>query len=340
MRRDSESIGITPVDPERDKSDAESFPAHAPSRGVAARATADTNTASAAHSRLRHVAACDQCVLASSSEKSTPPTGAPNAAARPAATPALRKSRPSASLWNASSRQPPCAKTVICRVHRLATPAPTCTSGPSGPAGAPDATASAAPTAFTATASKPSRSGTCTPFRLAITSATPAPAAAGATNTTSAEAAAASAEPETTAAASAEAAAVVVSGASGATARAAREMKVNRARTSTVIECSMANARSPVTVPMTRVMTHFLTFAVCRPARRKLRARVRREKREFRCEFSFSSNRRFRCRLVLTVKEGECMFRVGCSETRSRAVRPGGFGDGVSRRYHLLSMTS
>jgi len=52
----------------------------------------------------------------------------------------------------------------------------------------------------------------------------------------------------------------------------------------------MANARSPVTVPMTRVMTHFLTFAVCRPARRKLRARARREKRELRCEFSFSSS--------------------------------------------------
>ena len=39
---------------------------------------------------------------ASSRLKRTPPTGAPNADASPAATPAERKSRPSASLWNAS----------------------------------------------------------------------------------------------------------------------------------------------------------------------------------------------------------------------------------------------
>jgi hypothetical protein len=256
-------------------SDAEAFPAHVPSFGVHARATAETNTASAAHSRLRHVVACDQCVLASSSENSTPPTGAPNAAASPAATPALRKSLPSKSLWNASS-QPPCA--VICRVHRLATPAPTCTSGPSGPTGAPDATASAAPAAFTATALNSSSSGMCTPFRLAITKATPAPVAAGATNTTSAEAAAASAEADAAAAASA-AAAEAAGDARRAAARAAREMSVSRARTSTVMECSMANARRPVTVPMTSVMTHFLTFAVCRPARRKLRARRGKKKR-------------------------------------------------------------
>jgi hypothetical protein len=39
------------------------------------------------HSRLRHVVSCDQKVLASSRLKSTPPMGAPNAAASPDATP-------------------------------------------------------------------------------------------------------------------------------------------------------------------------------------------------------------------------------------------------------------
>ena len=167
----STDMGITPVDPPRERIVADALPAQAPLLGIAARATVVTNTANAAHSSDLQVVLCDQCVLASSyldkkesvsfvwaiaeaergdwerpvpRENKTPPTGAPNAAAKPAATPALRKSRPSASLWNASN-MPPCFVPRICRVHRDATPAPTCTSGPSGPTGAPHATAKDAP---------------------------------------------------------------------------------------------------------------------------------------------------------------------------------------------------
>ena len=130
------------VDPERDKSDAESFPAHAPSRGAAARATADTNTASAAHSRLRHVAACDQCVLASSSEKSTPPTGAPNAAA--SRRPPRAEEVPPVRVV-VERVEPPAAMREHSYLPRAqARDAPPTHQRASGPAGAPDATASAA----------------------------------------------------------------------------------------------------------------------------------------------------------------------------------------------------
>ena len=46
-----------------------------------------------AHTNERHITFLDQYVEASSRENSTPPTGAPNAAASPAAAPALTNSR-------------------------------------------------------------------------------------------------------------------------------------------------------------------------------------------------------------------------------------------------------
>lgn len=51
------------------------------------------------HNNERHITFLDQKLDASSSEKSTPPIGAPNAAARPAAVPAEMNSRRSLSLW-------------------------------------------------------------------------------------------------------------------------------------------------------------------------------------------------------------------------------------------------
>ena len=91
---------------------------------------------------------CDQCVDASSKENSTPPMGAPNAAASPDATPAERKSLPSISLKKVSRKLHARTRRDLggldihrCRrVKKEATAAPTCTSGPSGPTGRPDAT--------------------------------------------------------------------------------------------------------------------------------------------------------------------------------------------------------
>ena len=81
---------------------ADCFTPNAPSPGQSALSALSATTASVEHVRLLHVVSRPQCVLASSRLKRTPPTGAPNADASPAATPAERKSQPSASLWNAS----------------------------------------------------------------------------------------------------------------------------------------------------------------------------------------------------------------------------------------------
>ena len=83
---------------------------------------------------------CDQCVDASSKENSTPPMGAPNAAASPDATPAERKSLPSISLKKVSRKLHARTRRDLggldihrCRrVKKEATAAPTCTSGPPG----------------------------------------------------------------------------------------------------------------------------------------------------------------------------------------------------------------
>ena len=218
-----------------------------------------------------HVVSCDQCVDASSREKSTPPMGAPNAAASPDATPADRKSRPSRSLKKVSShaRIRPDSGTFRAnrcwRVNKDATHAPTCTSGPSGPTGSPDATEHTVPTTLTTAVRRERSFGTWTPLRDAITSATPAPVAGGATFTTSTEATRASAAAVD--ARTAHAARMGEDGADTIAAWAHRSLSAVR----TVTKCSIANASAPITNPMRAVTHHLLPLsATGLPVARKL----------------------------------------------------------------------
>tara|TARA_B110000977_G_scaffold197206_1_gene279172 strand:- start:6268 stop:6630 length:363 start_codon:yes stop_codon:yes gene_type:complete len=117
-----------------------------------------------------------------------------------------------------------------------------------------------------------------------MTQETPAPVAAGAMYTTNADAHAASNDAVPTATANAAAVgahafvpkiavtnrATEVDSARPAANDAACEISASRARTITVIVCSMKNASNPTTVPITKVVTHFATVEVCRPVRRKL----------------------------------------------------------------------
>ena len=78
MRTDRESRNSAP-------------PEKAPEKAL--RHIASVMLAADAHTNERHITLRDQYVDASSRENSTPPTGAPNAAASPAAAPALTNSR-------------------------------------------------------------------------------------------------------------------------------------------------------------------------------------------------------------------------------------------------------
>ena len=128
------------------------------------RAPPRIRTPRAPRGRLRHVAACDQCVLASSSERKHAAHRRAERRRRGRRPPRLRKSaRPRrCGTRRVASRH--ARKQSSCRVHRLATPTPMHQRAlrarrRAGRGG------ERAPTAFTATASKPSRSRTCTPFR-------------------------------------------------------------------------------------------------------------------------------------------------------------------------------
>ena len=102
-----------------------------------------------AQKKVRHVSGCDQYVAASSSAKSTPPIGAPKAAATPAAAPAETKSRLSWSLRKRLSHivrsrhvfDEPCERPA-------ATIAPVWIIGPSFPSTSPLATEQSTPTTF------------------------------------------------------------------------------------------------------------------------------------------------------------------------------------------------
>ncbi len=120
---------------------------------------------------------------------------------------------------------------------------------------------------------------------------TPAPVAAGAVYTTAAEATAANNDAVATATKSAAAVGAkevwvsprrfenkkpqLAASEEPPVARAAKaaavEMAKTRNRQRTVMVCSMKNARTPTTVPINSVVTHFATTLVCRPVRRKLR---------------------------------------------------------------------
>ena len=148
-----------------------------------------------AQKKVRHVSGCDQYVAASSSAKSTPPIGAPKAAATPAAAPAETKSRLSWSLRKRLSHivrsrhvfDEPCERPA-------ATIAPVWIIGPSLPSTSPLATEHSTPTVFASSVRVRSSPGTRQPWRYDLTSGMPEPPAIGATSTTSAAATDASAD--------------------------------------------------------------------------------------------------------------------------------------------------
>ena len=123
--------------------------------------------------RVSARALLDAQMLASSSAKSTPPTGAPNAAAKPTAAPIEMKSRRSASLWKRSAsgarqaqqRRPPQRQTLWPRVSPDPAIAPVCTSGASTPTASPDVTAANEPRSFTTSVRSRRKSRRWTPLR-------------------------------------------------------------------------------------------------------------------------------------------------------------------------------
>mmetsp|Transcript_6786 Transcript_6786/g.16927 ORF Transcript_6786/g.16927 Transcript_6786/m.16927 type:complete len:236 (-) Transcript_6786:501-1208(-) len=124
------------------------------------------NVEQSAQKKVRHVSCCDQKEAASSMAKSTPPIGAPNAAATPAAAPADTKSRLSWSLrkrLRQAVRQPqlldePCERPA-------ATIEPAWIIGPSLPTTSPLLTEKTTPTALQSSVVVRSSLGTLTPCR-------------------------------------------------------------------------------------------------------------------------------------------------------------------------------
>mmetsp|Transcript_3433 Transcript_3433/g.11255 ORF Transcript_3433/g.11255 Transcript_3433/m.11255 type:complete len:250 (+) Transcript_3433:1251-2000(+) len=140
---------------------------------------------------VRHVNAWFQKDDPSSREKRTPPTGAPKAAATPAAAPPDTKSRFSWSLRNGANAlaclpDTPTALTVDDRPcdRPAATMPPAWMSGPSLPAVRPDDTEKRTPTDLHNSVLNRTTRGTLTPFRYALISGMPEPAASGSTKAT------------------------------------------------------------------------------------------------------------------------------------------------------------
>ena len=126
---------------------------------------------------IRHNRGSDIKDDASSSENSTPPIGAPKAAATPAAQPAETKSRLTRSVFRLFGPK--------LWLRFAATQEPECTSGPSLPTQSPPATLKLTPNAFTTKAfivRKPP--AMLVPFKYDFASGIPLPAAAGSTYAT------------------------------------------------------------------------------------------------------------------------------------------------------------
>mmetsp|Transcript_10131 Transcript_10131/g.23684 ORF Transcript_10131/g.23684 Transcript_10131/m.23684 type:complete len:205 (-) Transcript_10131:652-1266(-) len=148
-----------------------------------ASATLATNAAV----KIRQVRAGDHAAAVSSSTKSTPPMGAPNAAAIPAPAPALMKSRLSRSLWKRPRRVGENSKqrflSLSPRVTPDAIPAPMWMRGASAPMTSPEAQAKMVPTILSTMVRSFRKRLTCTPLMNALISARPSAAVMGSTKT-------------------------------------------------------------------------------------------------------------------------------------------------------------
>jgi len=172
-----------------------------PSRSCALR-NASVKVATRHAVKTRHTSCGDQWDAASSSTKSTPPTGAPKAAAIPAPAPAQMNSRRSRSLCRRSSTPAPRRARVAPpllpppgaaprrqlsisrrrfspRVSPDATPAPMWIIGASCPHAIALDTEKMVPTTLTKMQRRRRKLRTCVPFRYALISGIPPAAAAG-----------------------------------------------------------------------------------------------------------------------------------------------------------------
>mmetsp|Transcript_58362 Transcript_58362/g.137377 ORF Transcript_58362/g.137377 Transcript_58362/m.137377 type:complete len:208 (+) Transcript_58362:900-1523(+) len=156
---------------------------------------ASVNVAHSAAANTRQMRRGVQCEAASSSTKSTPPTGAPKAAAMPAPAPAQMNSRRSLSLWKRRKREfwilVGCGRRqhrnlrscFSLRVSPDAMPAPMWIIGASCPHAIPLATDMIVPTTLTKIARSRRKSRMCVPFKYALISGMPPAAAAGSSPT-------------------------------------------------------------------------------------------------------------------------------------------------------------